>query len=149
MARYSERPADHEALMDRLTHKLDTARKFVPQPEVRSRTGAAVGIIAYGSSHVAVEESLVQLEREFGIEASYFRIRALPFTGHLREFLRTHERLYVVEQNRDGQMADLVTIEVPEFAARLRKILHYNGLPIDARFITDHIVELESERANQ
>jgi 2-oxoglutarate ferredoxin oxidoreductase subunit alpha len=144
MAKYSERPADLEALMDRLTRKLDTARQFVPQPEIRPRPGAEIGIIAYGSSHVAVEESLHQLEREFGIEAGYFRIRALPFTAHLEEFLNAHSRIYVVEQNRDGQMADLVITEVPGSATKIRKVLHYKGLPIDARFITERIVEMEN-----
>ncbi len=149
MARYSERPGDHEALMDRLIRKLNTARRFVPQPEIRSRPDAEIGIIAYGSSHVAVEESLAQLEEEFEIVAGYLRIRALPFTEHLAEFLGGHRRVYVVEQNRDGQMADLVMVEVPEAATKIRKVLHYNGLPIDGRFITNRIVEQESEGAKE
>ena len=144
MARYSERPEDFEGLMNRLTRKLDTARLHVPQPELRLHPEAEIGIIAYGSSHVAVEESLAQLEAEFGIVAGYLRVRALPFTSHLEEFLQSHERVYVVEQNRDGQMADLVVIESPECAAKIRKVLHYTGLPIDARFITDHIAANEN-----
>ncbi|MEJ2078365.1 MAG: 2-oxoacid:acceptor oxidoreductase subunit alpha [Acidobacteriota bacterium] len=149
MARYSERPADFEGLMDRLTRKLDTARKFVPQPEIRRRPEAEIGVIAYGSSHVAIVESLAQLEKEFGIAASYLRIRALPFTSDLEEFLRECRRAYVVEQNRDGQLADLVVMEIPELAPKVRKILHYRGLPIDARFVTDRIVELEGRKASQ
>ncbi len=149
MARYSERPADFEGLMDRLTRKLDTARKFVPQPEIRRRPEAEIGVIAYGSSHVAIAESLAQLEKEFGIVASYLRIRALPFTSDLEEFLRECRRAYVVEQNRDGQLADLVVMEIPELAPKVRKILHYRGLPIDARFVTDRIVELEGREASQ
>lgn len=149
MARYSERPADFEALMDRLVRKLNTARKFIPQPEIRRRPDAGIGVIAYGSSHPAVEESLSQLEKEFGIVADYLRIRALPFTDHLREFLCDHERVYVVEQNRDGQLADLIVMELPECGVKIRKVLHYKGLPIDARFVTDRIVEVEDGKASR
>jgi 2-oxoglutarate/2-oxoacid ferredoxin oxidoreductase subunit alpha len=143
-AAYSERPEDYERLVDRLKRKLDTARDAVPQPIVGLRDQARIGLVAYGSSDVAVEESLVQLEAEAGIAASYFRIRALPLTSHLRDFLERHDRIYVVEQNRDGQMADLVMLESPRCAAKIRKILHYNGLPIDARGITERILSAEA-----
>jgi 2-oxoglutarate/2-oxoacid ferredoxin oxidoreductase subunit alpha len=146
-AGYSERPEDYERLMDRLRRKLDTARDAVPQPVVKLRDQARIGLIAYGSSDVAVEESMVQLETEAGLRAGYFRIRALPLTRHIRDFLERHERVYVIEQNRDGQMADLVMLEVPHCAPKIRKILHYNGLPIDARGVTERILSAEAASA--
>lgn len=143
---YTESPEEYRKLVDRLTRKHETARSLVPQPVITGDATAAVGMIAYGSSHVAVEESLHQLDEEYGFRMRYYRIRALPFAPDLREFLSGCDRVYVVEQNRDGQMADLVMLECPVFAARVRKVLHYNGLPIDARFITDQIVSLEGGR---
>ncbi|UCF38402.1 MAG: 2-oxoacid:acceptor oxidoreductase subunit alpha [Acidobacteriota bacterium] len=144
-AAYTERPEDYENLMNRLRHKLETSRKLTPQPTIHWEEGAEVGIIAYGSSHVAVEESLEQLKTEYGIRANYLRIRALPLSEQLGGFLEKCSRIYIVEQNCDGQMADLVVVEHPRQGHKIEKVLHYNGLPIDARFITDRIVELEEK----
>ncbi len=142
-ARYSERPEDYKALVDRLRKKYDTARRHVPNPVIDRPEGARIGFIAYGSSHQALEESRFQLRKERGLETSYLRVRALPFSPEVRAFVADHDRVYVVEQNRDGQMADLIRLEVGEDQARIQKILHYDGLPIHARFISDAIVELE------
>ena len=144
MARYSERPADYKAAVDRLAKKYETAKLFVPPPVINTRDGAKIGFIAYGTTHWSLEESRDQLRREKGVEASYFRLRALPFTDELKEFVATHDRVYVVEQNRDGQMADLIRLEVGEDQRKLRKILHYTGLPCDARTITDAVLQMES-----
>ncbi len=138
-AGYSERPEDYRNLMDRLARKHETARTLVPPPVVSIPDDSSLGIIAYGSTHAAVVETLRQLKDEYGVEAGYFRIRALPLTSHLQAFLERYQRVYVVEQNRDGQMGDLVMLEHPGSAHRIRKVLHYDGLPIDARFITDRI----------
>jgi 2-oxoglutarate ferredoxin oxidoreductase subunit alpha len=143
-ASYSERPEDYEKQMDRLTLKHETAKQHLPQPVVQKMGEATIGIIAYGSSHPAIEESLVQLRNEYAIELNYLRIRALPFTDQLKGFLASCQRVYVVEQNRDGQMADLLRMEFAEQASKIRKIRHYTGLPIDARFVTDLIVEQEA-----
>ncbi len=78
------------------------------------------------------------------METSYFRLRALPFTEELKQFVATHDRVYIVEQNRDGQMADMIRLEVGEDQRKLRKILHYTGLPCDARTITDAVLKMES-----
>jgi 2-oxoglutarate/2-oxoacid ferredoxin oxidoreductase subunit alpha len=113
----------------------------VPQPEVVWNDKAKVGVIAYGTSHFSVDESRDQLRDERQIETSYFRLRAYPFTEALTEFIDRHDRVYVVEQNRDAQMLGLMRLELsPERIARLRSVLHYNGLPIDARSITDEIL---------
>lgn len=143
-ARYSERPEDYQELVDRLARKHETARKKVPQPEIRFAEDARIGILAYGSTDGAVEECQDQLLQEYGLPTHYFRIRALPFATELKDFVEQCDKVYVVEQNRDGQMADLIRLEVGENSVKVDKILHYTGLPIDARFITDHIATRES-----
>jgi 2-oxoglutarate ferredoxin oxidoreductase subunit alpha len=141
---YSERPDDYVNNMDRLLRKFETARAHVPKPEVVHAAGAEIGIIGYGTSHWAIEESRVQLEREFGVHTGYLRLRAYPFTPELEQFLDRYARIYIVEQNRDAQMLSLIRLEcTPEHAAKLRSVLHYSGLPIDARSVTDAIEEQE------
>lgn len=144
LAQYTERPADYVKNMDRLAKKFETAKTLVPKPIVDVRPGAKVGIIAFGSSHFSVEESRDQLREEAGIETSYLRLRAYPFTSEVHEFIGGHDRVYVVEQNRDKQMLSLLLMDgEAAYAARLRSVLHYNGLPIDARSITDGILAQE------
>jgi 2-oxoglutarate ferredoxin oxidoreductase subunit alpha len=144
MAQYTERPDDYVKNMDRLARKFDTARTLVPQPVLEREAQASVGIIAFGSSHWAVEESRDQLREEAGLKTSYLRLRAYPFTPAVDDFIRQHDRIYVVEQNRDHQMLSLLLMDgEAQHAARLRSVLHYNGLPIDARSITDSILEQE------
>ncbi len=148
-AAYSERPDDYKHNLDRLNKKYETAREYVPQPEVKYAEGANIGILAFGTTHWAVIESLDQLQREYGTPVSYYRLRAVPFTKDLWEYFERHERVYVVEQNRDGQMAMLVKIELPaELTAKLRSIRHYSGIPIDARFVTDELVAAEKGETN-
>ena len=142
-ARYSERPEDYVNLLDRLARKHRTARSLVPEPVVRYRDGAEIGIIAYGSTDAAMEECEAQLLEEYGIVAHYLRLKALPFTKHLVEFVGRCRRVYVVEQNHDGQMNDLIRLEVGKEQEKITPVLHYSGLPIDARFITDAIVAHE------
>jgi 2-oxoglutarate ferredoxin oxidoreductase subunit alpha len=143
-ARYSEKPQDYKATVDRLAKKYETAKLFVPKPVVDQREGAKIGFIAFGTTTWALEESRDQLLRERGIETSYFRLRALPFTDELKAFVAAHDRIYIVEQNRDGQMGDIIRLEVGEDQRKLRKILHYTGLPCDARTITDAVLQMES-----
>jgi 2-oxoglutarate ferredoxin oxidoreductase subunit alpha len=141
---YSERPDDYVENMDRLARKFETARLRVPAPVVDRVPGANVGVIAYGTSHWAVEESRDQLREEMDLKVSYFRVRAYPFNDELGAFIDAHERLYVVEQNRDAQLLQLMRVELsPERIAKLRSILHYNGLPIDARTVTDELLAQE------
>jgi 2-oxoglutarate/2-oxoacid ferredoxin oxidoreductase subunit alpha len=141
---YSERPDDYVNNLDRLARKFETARKHVPKPEVQHTSGASVGIIGYGTSHWAIEESRGQLEAESGLKSGYLRLRAYPFTEELHEFLTRYDRIYVVEQNRDAQMFGLIRAESnPAEVEKLRSVLHYSGLPIDARSVTDAILERE------
>jgi 2-oxoglutarate ferredoxin oxidoreductase subunit alpha len=141
---YSERADDYVRNMDRLRRKFQTAATLVPQPEVDRDPEARIGIIAYGTSHWAVVESRDQLRAEAGVQTSYLRLRAYPFPEQVAEFIRAHDRVYLVEQNRDAQMASLMRMDFgPELTARVRNILHYNGLPIDARSVTDGLLAQE------
>ena len=141
---YSERPDDYVQNLDRLAKKFDTAKTLVPAPIVEDAQGAEVGIIAYGTSHWAVEEARDQLKREAGIETGYLRLRAYPFSDEVEAFIRRYDRIYTVEQNRDAQMQALLKMDLPaELATKYRAVLHYNGLPIDARSVTDAIVAQE------
>lgn len=141
---YSERPDDFVNNLDRLARKFDTARKAVPAPVVETRDGAKVGVIGYGTTHWALTESRDQLRSEAGLETSYLRLRAFPFNGDLGAFIDAHDRVYVIEQNRDAQMLGLMRQELAgDQIKKLRKVLHYNGLPVDARSITDNILAQE------
>ena len=143
-AQYSERPDDYVDNVDRLTRKFETARNYVPAPIVDERQDAKIGIIGYGTSHWAIGESRDQLREETKVETSYFRVRAYPFTEELGAFIDAHERIYIVEQNRDAQLRLLMKLELsPDRIAKLRSVLHYNGLPIDARSISDDILAQE------
>jgi 2-oxoglutarate/2-oxoacid ferredoxin oxidoreductase subunit alpha len=143
---YSERPDDYVGNLDRLARKFDTARTLVPKPVVQD-AASKIGIIAYGSSHFAVEECRDQLKEEAGLATAYLRLRAYPFAEDVKAFVERYDRVYVVEQNRDGQMLTLLRMDFdPTLSAKLRSVRHYNGLPIDARSITDEILAQEGVR---
>jgi 2-oxoglutarate ferredoxin oxidoreductase subunit alpha len=145
-SQYSERPDDFERNMERINRKFETARSFVPRPEVVSAGKSKIGIIAYGTSHWALVESRDQLKKEYNFEADYLRLRAYPFTREVHEFVEQHERVYIVEQNRDAQMLSLLKLDLrPELVTRLRSISHIHGLPLDARSITDEIMTMEGK----
>ena len=145
-AQYSERPDDFERNMERLNKKFETARSFVPRPEVVANAKAKVGIIAYGTTHWAITESRDQLLEEHKLQTDYLRVRSYPFTREIHEFIEGHDRIYVVEQNRDGQMASLLKLDIkPELTPRLRSICHIHGLPIDARSVTDELMMMEGK----
>ncbi|MGO9127142.1 MAG: 2-oxoacid:acceptor oxidoreductase subunit alpha [Terriglobales bacterium] len=144
-AQYSERPDDFERNMERLNRKFETARSFVPRPEVI--TGKSnIGIIAYGTSHWGIVEARDQLRDEYDLETDYLRLRAYPFTREVHEFIEKHDRVYVVEQNRDAQMLSLLKLDIkPELVTRLRSIAHIHGLPLDARSVTDELTSMEGK----
>jgi 2-oxoglutarate ferredoxin oxidoreductase subunit alpha len=141
---YSERADDYVNNMQRLRRKFETARTLVPPPEVHRAPDARIGLVGYGTSHWAIVESRDQLNAEAGVPTSYLRLRAYPFTQDLSEFLEQYDRVYVVEQNRDAQMASLMRMDLPtELSVKIRSVLHFNGLPIDARTITDSLLAQE------
>jgi 2-oxoglutarate ferredoxin oxidoreductase subunit alpha len=137
-ATYTEKPEDYKANMDRLARKFETARAFVPKPVVSNGTGSRIGVIAYGSSDFAVEEARVLLARK-GVRTDYLRLRALPTTAEVAAFVASHDRVYVVDQNRDGQMCDLLRLELGPDATKLRSIRHYDGFPLDAETVVEGI----------
>ncbi|HLK34548.1 MAG TPA: 2-oxoacid:acceptor oxidoreductase subunit alpha [Terriglobales bacterium] len=144
-SQYSERPDDFERNMERINRKFETARSHVPRPEVY--TGKSkIGVIAYGTSHWAITENRDQLRSEYNLELDYLRVRAYPFTREVHEFIDKHDRVYVVDQNRDAQMLSLLKLDVaPERITRLRSIAHIHGLPLDARSVTDEIMMMEGK----
>src|SRR5499427_4591409 len=145
-SQYSERADDFENNMERLNRKFETARAYVPRPEITRGNNAKIGIIGYGTSHWGITESRDQLRGEYGIETDYLRLRAYPFTREVHEFVEQHEHVYVVEQNRDAQMLSLLKLDVkPELTTRLRSIAHITGLPLDARSITDELTSMEGK----
>ena len=143
-AGYTEKPDEYQAVMDRLARKFENARKLVPAPIAVKSGSSSVGILAYGTTDFALRESLDQLKKEHGVEVDYMRIRAYPFAHEILDFVASHERVYVVEQDRDAQLESLLKLDLPaDQVVKLRSILHYNGLPIDARTITEEFVTKE------
>jgi 2-oxoglutarate ferredoxin oxidoreductase subunit alpha len=143
-ALYTERPDEYQQVMERLARKFDTARSKMPAPVTVANGTSVIGLIAYGTTDFAVTESREQLKAEYKLETDYLRIRAFPFTREIHEFVAAHDRIYVIEQNRDAQMLSLLKLDLPpEDAVKLRSVRHYNGLPIDARSVTDELVMQE------
>ncbi len=145
-AQYSERAEDYTNNLTRLARKFDTARGAVPVPVIEREGDGPIGVIAYGTTHWAMLESCDQLRQQAGVRPAYFRLRAFPFTPDLGAFIDRCERVYVVEQNRDAQMQALMRMELsPDRLAKLRSVLHFNGLPVDAQTITDAILAQEGQ----
>ncbi len=141
---YTEKPDEYVEVMERLLRKFENARKLVPAPVTVKDGTSKIGFLAFGSTDFALRESLDQLEKKHGLSVDYMRIRAFPFAHEIHDFVASHERVYVVEQNRDAQLASLLKLDLPaEQVVKLRSILHYNGLPIDARTITEEFATKE------
>lgn len=146
MAQYTERSDDYVTNLDRLSKKFETAKQYVPAPEIEIEAGAKVGILAFGSTHWAIIETRDQLKAEGNLPTSYLRLKAYPFTDSVSEFIRQHDRVYVVEQNRDAQMLSLLKMDLDvSLLTKLRSVLHYNGLPVDARSLTTSILAQEKQ----
>ncbi len=145
-AQYSERPEDYESNMDRLRRKFEHARSSVPAPIVQTVPNAEIGIIGFGSSHWALTESRDQLRDEHNLASDYLRIRAFPFAPEVADFVRAHKRIYVVEQNRDAQMFSLLKLDLDgDLVPKLRSVARLDGLPLDARSVTDDIAAMEEK----
>ena len=143
-AGYTEKPDEYQAVMDRLTRKFENARTLVPAPVTLKNGSSKIGFLAYGTTDFAMRESMDEIKKEYGRDVDYMRIRAYPFTQEIHDFVASHERVYVVEQDRDAQLASLLKLDLPsEQATKLRSILHYNGLPIDACSITEEFATKE------
>jgi len=143
-AAYTEREDDYINNVDRLNRKFESIRATILPPIVDYKPKATIGFVALGTSHYAVEESRYQLEKEYNVQTSYLRLRAYPFNQDLLDFIRRHDRVYVVDQNRDAQILQLMRLEFePADIAKLRSMRYYGGLPLDARTVTDDIVRQE------
>jgi len=142
---YTEDAAEYQQVVDRLAKKWQTAATLVPEPKIRrAREAARVGVVAVGSCDAAIEEALDGLAAK-GIHADYCRIRAFPFGKSVRQFLEQHEQIFVVEQNRDAQLKTLLVAETGFPPARLTSILHYGGLPMDHRCVTDALTQFAAQ----
>ena len=139
---YSEQGADYEANMERLLKKFETAKTLVPKPILNaSKEPARFGAIYYGSTSPAMAEALDALSRQ-GIYVNALRIRSFPFQDEIFDFVASHSKVFVIEQNRDAQLKTLLVNDAGINPASLISILHYDGTPITARFITSEIAEI-------
>jgi len=141
-ARYTEAPEIWERVFDRIDKKFKKAQPFLPEQVLNKMDGATIGIISSGSADPAVVEAR-DILAEKGIRSDYLRIRSLPFFNDVKEFLASHERIYVVEVNRDGQLRQLLNVYFPEYGSRLVKAAHLDGLPLSAQWVVDHITRVE------
>jgi 2-oxoglutarate ferredoxin oxidoreductase subunit alpha len=139
---YSERGDDYQKLMARLKRKIESNLHLLPAPILEIEPAAHVGVIAAGTSHWATEEALDSLAAQ-GLASSYLRVRSWPFTREVRDFVANHDRCYVVEQNRDGQLAQLLRLHAPEHAARVRSVALCDGLPLTVEAVEEAILEQE------
>jgi 2-oxoglutarate ferredoxin oxidoreductase subunit alpha len=139
MGAYSEKPQDYVANVDRLSRKFDTAREMVPKPELDDK-GSMIGVIAFGSSHWGTAEARDILAKDHGVTLDYLRLRALPIGHDVKEWIARHQRVYVIEQNRDGQLLTILKDELPELATRFVSIRQYNGLPLDATTVIEGVL---------
>ena len=139
-ARYTEESIPWENNMARLKKKYVTAKQYVPKPVIDTVEGAKTGIIAFGSTDAAVKEARILLEKEKGLKTDYLRLRALPFTDEVQAFVEAHDKIYVVEMNRDGQLYQQLIIAMPELATKLVSACFGDGMPAAARRVIKEIL---------
>jgi 2-oxoglutarate ferredoxin oxidoreductase subunit alpha len=137
---YTEDSAEYKEVVDRLLVKWETARTIVPEPEIEYSKFNKHAILSLGSCDGAVKEALVRLKDE-NAGLNYCRVKAFPFTQEVMDFVEKHERVYVVEQNRDAQLRSLLMLDADSDDERLIPMLHYDGMPINASFVVDRVLE--------
>ncbi len=136
---YTEDPVDYAEVMQRLERKITSAASRLPAPEIRTSPGAMIGLVSLGGCHRAVLEAIDRLAA-LGIHADYLRVRAFPFTPEVGAFLQAHDEIFVVEQNRDGQLASLLSLETGYPRSALRRIGTFGGTPLSARDVVDELI---------
>ena len=139
-ARYTEDSGTWVRVLDRLKKKYELGRKHLPKPVLHTRSGATIGIIAFGSTESAVLEAMHQLDTQHGIQADFLRVRAIPFSEEVAEFINKYDQVFVIDMNRDGQMHQLLTIEYPQKASALKSVAYGDGMPAAARWIREGIL---------
>ncbi len=146
-AHYTEEAIPWENNLNRLKKKYHTARNYVPKPKIHTNEGSAFGIIAYGSTEAAIEEARIQMAEESGLKGDFLRLRALPITSEVQDFIASHELIYIVESNRDGQLCQILSGLLPAKAGKFRSVAHTDGLPLTARWIKESIALKQQEKA--
>jgi len=142
-ANYSEHPEDWRENLNRIKNKINSSTADLPEPVITKMRGAKNGIIAFGSTDAAMVEALDYLKAD-GVKLNYLRLRALPATDQVLDFIRSHEKIYVVENNRDGQMHRILSLELPEQAVDLISLAIIDGLPINAEWIRESVLNEEN-----
>jgi len=135
---YTEIPDEYQVVLDRLKKKHDAARKAMPAPIIETKPGAKIGLVTIGGCDAAVREAVVQLA-ERGYVVDYMRIRGFPFGDDVVAFLESHEKNFIIEQNRDAQLKSLIVLETPVAKSKLESILVYGGFPLSASQVTERV----------
>lgn len=138
-AKYTESPAVFKKLLDRLDRKWETAKTLMPAPIIDQETGD-VGLIAYGSTDLCIAE-LRDMLKQNGTTTSYMRLRAYPFNDDVAQFIKNHKKIIVLEQNHDGQMRRLLSMEFPELASKMKSVLNYDGWPVRSQLFAEGILD--------
>ncbi len=139
-AKYSEEAPMWYRNMERLKKKYEGAKKYVPAPITHKVKGASAGIIGFGSTEAAILEAQHQLNTQHGIQADFMRVRAVPFTSEVADFIKKYDQVFVVEMNRNGQMNELLEIEYPEYGTKLKSVAFGDGLPASAKWVREGIL---------
>ncbi len=139
-AKYSEEAPVWYRNMERLKKKYEGAKKYVPAPITHKVKGASAGIIGFGSTEAAILEAQHQLNTEHGIQADFMRVRAVPFTDEVADFIKKYDQVFVVEMNRNGQMNKLLKIEYPEYGLKFKSVAFGDGLPASAKWVREGIL---------
>ncbi|MCY4536882.1 MAG: 2-oxoacid:acceptor oxidoreductase subunit alpha [Chloroflexi bacterium] len=142
MATYSERSDDWVENMHRLSRKMDTAREMLPQPIIENSSGSDIGIVTFGTNEDAVREARDWLAND-GIQTDYLRVRALPVASAVGQFIHSHKSIFVIENNFDGQLNQLLRIESPEDISHVRSLALGDGLPMTPSWIYENLKEQE------
>lgn len=141
-ANYSEEPGDWENNLLRLRRKIDGNVSLLPKPEITQTKGAKISIISYGSTTVAIQEAM-EILSQTGYKIDHLRMRSLPTAPEVKDFVHSHERNYVIELNRDGQLHQVLRLEIPESSMNLISLSHLDGLPLTAQWVVNQIVAKE------
>jgi 2-oxoglutarate ferredoxin oxidoreductase subunit alpha len=143
-ANYSEEPDDWENNLLRLQRKIDGNVSLLPKPVIKQTEGATISIISYGSTTVAIQEALETLSIK-GYKIDHLRMRSLPTAPEVKDFVHSHEHNYVIELNRDGQLHQILRLEIPESSLKLISLSHLDGLPLTAQWVVNQIIAKEEQ----
>jgi len=143
-ANYSEHPEQWRNNLDRIKNKINSSTADLPGPLITKIRGAKKGIIAFGSPDAAMQEALDYL-KEDGVKLNYLRLRSLPVSDQVLDFIRSQEKVYVIENNRDGQMHGILSLELPEKAQDLVSLAMIDGLPLNAEWIREAVLDEEND----